>query len=256
MPGKKDFVSIKKNVHKQKRLLLCNLHELYVLFKEQNPELKVGFSKFCSLRPKWCVTVGTSGTHSVCAYTIHQNAKLLLHATKTGYTYKELMEMIVCDCGNKTCMARRWEKCPGTDSLREYLETILDEHEEVTFQQWQTTDGKTIANRSKMITQTLNVDEFIVSLVGAIDNLTSHSYIAKCQTKYLKRRKKKLPHNCALVLVDFAENYTFVVQDEIQSFHWTKLYCTFHPIVVYYKENGKLAEKSFCFISDDLHDAE
>ena len=46
-------------------------------------------------------------------------------------------------------------------------------------------------------------------------------------------------------------------QDEIQSFHWSKLYCTLHPIVVYYKENGKLDEKSFCFISDDLeHDTE
>ena len=29
MPGEKDFVSIKKNVHKQKRLPLCNLKELY-----------------------------------------------------------------------------------------------------------------------------------------------------------------------------------------------------------------------------------
>ena len=65
-------------------------------------------------------------------------------------------------------------------TLREYLETILDEHEEVTFQQWQTTDC------SKMITQTLNVDEFIELLAGAIDNLTSHSYITKCQAKYLK----------------------------------------------------------------------
>ena len=57
----------------------------------------------------------------------------------------------------------------------------------------------------------------------------------------------KLP-DCALVLGDFAENYTFVVQDEIQSFHWSKQYCTLHPVVVYYKENGKLAQKSFCFI--------
>ena len=203
MPGKKDFVSIKKNVHKQKRLLLCNLHELYVIFKEQNPGLKIGFSRFCSLRPKWCATVGSSGTHSVCVCTIHQNAKLLINATKTGHTYKELMEMIVCDCDNRTCMVHRCDKCPGTDSLREYLETLLVEHEEVTFQQWQTTD------RSKMVTQTLNVDEFIELLVGAIDSLTSHSYIAKCQTKYLKRRKEELPHNCALVLGDFAENYIY-----------------------------------------------
>ena len=55
MPGKKDFVSTKRNVHKQKRLLVCNLKELYALFKEQNPEVKIGLSKFCSLRPKWRV---------------------------------------------------------------------------------------------------------------------------------------------------------------------------------------------------------
>ena len=65
MPGRKDFVTIKKNVHKQKRFLLCNLHELYVLFKEQNPVLKIGFSKFCSLCPKWCITVGSTDTQSV-----------------------------------------------------------------------------------------------------------------------------------------------------------------------------------------------
>ena len=87
------IVSIKKNVHKQKRFLLCNLHELYVLCKEQNPVLKIGFSKFCSLHPKWCVTVGSTDTQSVCVYTIHQNAKLLVNATKTGHTYKQLMEM-------------------------------------------------------------------------------------------------------------------------------------------------------------------
>ena len=88
-----------------------------------------------------------------------------------------------------------------------YLETLLDGEEDVTFQQWQTTD------RSKMVTQTFNVDELIELLVG------THSYIAKCQTNYLKCRKEELADNCALVLGDFAENYNFVAQDEIQSFH-------------------------------------
>ena len=41
MPGRTVFVTIKKNVHKQKRFLLCNLHELYGLFKDQNPVLKI-----------------------------------------------------------------------------------------------------------------------------------------------------------------------------------------------------------------------
>ena len=69
MPGKKDYLSVSQNVHKQRRLLLCNLKELYIsTFKEKYPHAKVGFSKFCSLRHKWCVSVGSAGTHSVCVY--------------------------------------------------------------------------------------------------------------------------------------------------------------------------------------------
>ena len=68
MPGKKDCVSIRKNVFRQKRLLLCNLNELYSEFKNTNPNIKIGFSKFCELRPKWCILAGGTGTHTVCVY--------------------------------------------------------------------------------------------------------------------------------------------------------------------------------------------
>ena len=78
LPGKKDCVSIGKNVHVSKRLILCNLKELYTAFKDKHPDLKISFSKFASLRPKWCITVGPKGTHSVCVCTAHQNMKLLL----------------------------------------------------------------------------------------------------------------------------------------------------------------------------------
>ena len=97
--------------------------------------------------------------------------------------------------------------------------------------------------------------EFIDFLVEKIDTFTSHSYIAKCQSKYLQRRKEEIGPDTVIAIEDFAENYTFVVQDEVQSFHWSKQYCTLHPVVLYYKEDGKLQHRSFCFLSDDLeHD--
>ena len=49
MPGQKDLVSIKRNVHKQKRLVLLTLKELHASFKSKYPEITVGFSKFCDL---------------------------------------------------------------------------------------------------------------------------------------------------------------------------------------------------------------
>ena len=68
LPGKNDWVSIGKNVHVSKRLVLCNLKELYTAFKDQHPDLKTSFSTFASLRPKWWITVSPKGTHSVCAW--------------------------------------------------------------------------------------------------------------------------------------------------------------------------------------------
>ena len=82
MPGKKDCVSIGRNQYKQKHLLLCNLKELYTAFKEKHRDIKIGFSKFCSLRPKWCMIAGANGTHSACVCTQHQNAILLVDAFK------------------------------------------------------------------------------------------------------------------------------------------------------------------------------
>lgn len=80
-PGMKDFVSVKTPAgreHQQKRRLLGNLRELYQAFKERNPGLGVGFSKFAMLRPECCVFAGPTGTHTVCVCPIHQNFKLML----------------------------------------------------------------------------------------------------------------------------------------------------------------------------------
>ena len=38
MPGKKDYVGVARNTHMQKRLLLCDLKELYAAFKQNYPQ--------------------------------------------------------------------------------------------------------------------------------------------------------------------------------------------------------------------------
>ena len=42
------------------------------------------------------------------------------------------------------------------------------------------------------------------------------------------------------------------MQDEIQSYHWSKEYCTLHPLVVYFIDgDGNIQHNALCFISDD-----
>ena len=58
-----------------------------------------------------------------------------------------------------------------------------------------------------------------------------------------------------MILLDIAENYKFVIQDEVQSCHWHQQSCTLHPVVIYYIKDGKIREEPICIISDDLiHD--
>ena len=223
-----------------------------LLLKKKNPGIEIGFSKFCSLRPKWCITVGPSGTHSVCVCTYHQNAVLLVGAIDWNLTYKDLMKIVVCDIDNRESMVHRCEHCPGAAALQSFLENKLEELEihDVTFNQWQNTDRPTI------ITQSTDDINYIEQLVDVIDHLTSHSYIAKSQGQSLKKLKSELPRNECIVLLDFAENYKYVVQDEVQSFHWNNRQCTLHPVVLYFMDNSNLLqESSLCILSDDMdHD--
>ena len=72
---------------------LCNLQEFYTAFKEKHPNVNIGFSKFCALRPKWCVLAGLKMAHSVSVCSAHQNFVLLVDAMDWDLTYKDLMKL-------------------------------------------------------------------------------------------------------------------------------------------------------------------
>ena len=211
--------------------MLCNLKELYIASKRQNSHIKIGFSKFCSLRPKWCVPVGTPGSHAVCVCTYHQNAILLASALGVSHTYKDLMKMIVCDIENSEWMIHRCPEYPGTKPLQEFItaELARQEIDEREYSQWQSTD------RPTLITVKASTDSFLDTLVDKINYLTTQSFVAKCQSRFYKSCKENLSPTSCIVVLDFAENYKFVVQDEVQSFHWNNQQCTLHPVIIYHK---------------------
>ena len=76
-------------------------------------------------------------------------------------------------------------------------------------------------------------------------------FLVKCQANFLRAKKESLKANEMIVLGDFAENYQFLVQDEIQSYHWSKEYCTLHSLVYFINDDGNIQYNSLCFISDD-----
>jgi hypothetical protein len=173
MPGKKDCVSIKVSggeIHEQKRLLLCNLKELYSNFKNSHPGVKEGFLKFASLHPRNCIMTGASGTNSVCVCAVHQNVKLMLEACKISEltrsseyhlsAYQHCLSTMICNSSRTNCFSHDCSEFLGPTNLENTLEDVFTDNaiENVTFKQWILTD------RCELITIVKSTEENIETL--------------------------------------------------------------------------------------------
>ena len=165
--------------------------------------------------------------------------------------YSHAIAKTMCNSSLPSCHLGDCTECPGKKPLREMLKRCLSEEEieEIEFKQWTTTD------RSTLQTIAQSTDEFIESFLDKLETLRRHDFIAKQQSRYLAERKESLKEGEFLVIEDFSENFSFVVQDEAQSFHWDNGMVTLHHFVYYYKDEGQICHENFVLISDcNTHD--
>ena len=114
----------------------------------------------------------------------------------------------------------------------------------MSYSQWESVNGTTLQIHPA------DVGNFIKLLVYSVDNLTTPSW-QRAKLSISNRGKKKQQTQCIIPL-DFTQNYHYVLQDEIQEYHWNKYQCTMHTVVIYFKKYGVLHHISLCIISDDL----
>ncbi|KAK3909533.1 ARL14 effector protein [Frankliniella fusca] len=266
LPGKKDCFTIKKDNIKekvQKRLLLAPLNELYAMFLEKNKDVKISFSAFAQRRPKYCVLAGHPGTCTVCVCSYHQNVQLMVEgaglkqATKNDShpirDTRDLLNLIRCENTKEECIDQKCNDCPGVLQLQELVELVLDIEcvDTITYQQW--------VKKSELKFWTLETvqkerDDFAFSLVSATESLILHDFIAAKQKEHFFQLKSNLLKSGeAVISLDFSENYSFMIQNSIQSFHWSNQQATVHPFIAYYKnEAGELSHDCYVIVSDSL----
>ena len=256
LPGAKKVVVSRKSDgskdYEPQRLILCNLTELYSHFCQKHQDMKddIKISKFCELKPKYCKTVSSSGTHNVCVCIIHQNFNFMAEKVPGLDDFNAIIQMLVCDTSNSDCMMRKCDKCPGRQVVENKLAELFDQHEfdpedTISYSQWVSTDRTTI------VQCTDTVQELIERISAKVDDLTFHHYVKQQQSAYLSDLKKNLPSTEIIIQMDFAENYSFLVQDAAQSFHWNNLQATVHPLVIYFKSSqNELLHMNNVYISD------
>lgn len=249
--GMKETISV-HGVVRPKRLTLCNISEAHSLFLADNPDKKVGRSTFARLRPKDVIFPGGWESHimSLCKYC--QNLKLMLAVKNIG-DIELLLRYSSCDLQNETCMTGECQDCGELDELSEYLDDSLkpDAVKTVRYNQW-VTRGK-----CEFETKLSSEVEYVERIKNYVkSNFKSHWFAKKQQQNYLKKLPLELPNDEIIILMDFAENYQFVIQEEVASHYFNRYGCSLHNLVIYYRNSeGNVAHKSFCCISDsNVHD--
>lgn len=73
------------------------------------------------------------------------------------------------------------------------------------------------AGRASLEKMMKSSDVFIHEFSAQLANLIPHDFIAKKQAEYLNTRKQQLQQGEYIVISDFSENYSFVVQVRIAN---------------------------------------
>jgi hypothetical protein len=124
----------------------------------------------------------------------------------------------------------------------------------------QNKEGKVVVQSKKVLLDVAGTyQELLEEICTQLQNFSTHIFIARWQYKQFNNLKDALPADWLLTIVDFAENYRCVHQDEIAAAYYQYKQATIHPVQAYYMcpEEGctELVKEAVVFISDDLlHD--
>ncbi|XP_075535180.1 uncharacterized protein LOC142570720 [Dermacentor variabilis] len=245
-PNKKDVVSVSIDGNKQyaaKRFMTRSVRETYRLFKEANPDTPIGLSKFYSLRPKW-VLLAPQQQVCLCIYCANatQCISALEELTEGAYTITHLEELCLCTSPTTDCFLGDCDYCANEDALTTTTLGIPEETE-VNYAVWQNGD---------LVKKTAQATTFLRELGVWLVKWITHDYIRGTQASAIHDAKRNQQHGSRVFHFDFAENWTAVVPNEVQSYHWPKKQVSLFTCVV----TSRGSTQCFAVISDDVcHDA-
>ncbi|XP_077557118.1 uncharacterized protein LOC144171819 [Haemaphysalis longicornis] len=245
-PNKKDVISVVRDGEKTlvtKRFMTRSIREAFRIYKERNPDSSIGLTKFYSLRPRW---VKCSPQQEVCVCVYCANYELYVAALENASNSKidasGLIAAFLCTPASDNCFLGECDKCPKGESLT--LETLnIPEEEDIVVATWESGD---------LVKKTLDPSAFLRGLRVSLATWIVHNHIRKTQGAAIHNEKKCEQRGSVVFHFDFAENWTVILPDEVQSYHWHKTQVSIFTCVVTTRKNSH----SFVVASDDVcHDS-
>ena len=233
--------------------------EAYLIFRHENPDIKISFSKFYVLRPANMKALSNTPLLSCmciyCANVILKLVKLNIPGITTEY---HLYDNLICKRDiekqkfrNNACIFKTCRKCKDWEStIKSWIPGRLHSGEKIEWYSWKNEEYTTKANktskRKALMPRSGTIDECIKELIetdiiGCNQGFTwvQHYFTQKFQYKKLAECKLTLEDGEALCIQDFSNNIDLKHQDEVKGAHWGTTQVTVHPSVVYAKIPGQ-----------------
>lgn len=234
-PGKKDAVKV-GSVKVQKRLLNDYMKNVYAKFCSEFPFQKLSYTTFTRMRPTYVKLVNFF-SRNACLCKYHQNYALpieCIHNLGIKITSKDpeyFLRWISTECGT------------GKEDIIVFLKSLCPDNlpNNIVFSMWDSVVDEKGKKKVKVVSVSNTQNDFFKHFAECHDSFSGHSMRVANQFSAVKSLKSLISSKEALVQMDFAENYTCVSLDEIQSAYWGQTQVTIHPIVVYLgcEEAGK-----------------
>lgn len=208
-----------------------NIGEAHKNFVSEYPLIKVSLSKFFTLRPKYVLPVKCT-PHNVCVCKSYANMDFLLKSIQSEAllpnTTKDLLMKTCCDISNGDCSYGNCGNC--VNDLMSMVPNDIDLSRNVKWKSWELSKGVlTVVEKESQSSL------FVLHKINShLLDFIKHCFVKTQQEKYFENKKKEIANNEAVVQCDFAENYSLVNQDEIQSAHWKHAQVNYKIYLLYY----------------------
>ncbi|CAF4737276.1 unnamed protein product, partial [Rotaria socialis] len=233
------------------RFLHSNIGETYQQFKSKYINIEISRSKFSSLRPVW---VRDQIGHESCMCIYHENADLVLQGISKSLHHlvsmKNLIEETICTSPSEFCYYRPCVNCrqlKPSDILSDGIDIEIEDS--ASWSIW-----KKLNSRYELLHLTGTIRALLEEIDSLWPHFIIHNFYTREQRDYIALIKETSSISTfAVVQVDFAQNFTLIIQREIQSAYYSRQQATIFTIYIKVGEE----HRNMVLISDYLaHDTQ
>lgn len=186
-----------------------SLKEAHKDFQDSGTSVKIGRSKFASLRPKYVKVKSKQPMNQcLCEYCLNVELKIKAVGTKVGFSTKfDVLNATLCErsVGNRyhkpECINRTCSLC-GSGMLRRQLTDNLTSRD-ITWHEWGDDPN---SNSKKLNIVTDSTSTFIQKFCSEVDFLAKHIFTAQWQADQYKYISSTVPDHWVVSVLDFAKN--------------------------------------------------